>query len=105
MLNTNLDYLREENKVLHDKLENELNNHVQIIDAKNGMKTIQIKKNNKTQFLHSVYNPKAETELFVKKVIEEKRKCTYYFYWYRNWLSFTTNFRRIKSTVDFVCRI
>lgn len=79
MLADNINYLKKKDPMLYKLLkkseENQQEPQVILEDAKNNQKTLKIKKDNKTVYLHSKYDPEKEAELIIDK-LEEREEIT-----------------------------
>lgn len=79
MLADNIIYLKKNDPVLYEVLrkreENPQAPQVMLENTKNRQKTLKIKKDNKTMYLHSKYDPEKEAELIIDK-LEEREEIT-----------------------------
>ncbi|HHW36014.1 MAG TPA: motility associated factor glycosyltransferase family protein [Bacillales bacterium] len=71
----NINYLRQYHRHILETLRNyenqEKDTNIEIINSKQGLKTIQVVKDGRTQFIHSKYDPKNETEKLIDQFGEE----------------------------------
>jgi hypothetical protein len=76
MLADNINYLKKKDPMLYKLLkkseENKQEPQVILEEAKNNQKTLKIKKDNKTVYLHSKYDPDKEAELIIDKLAERE---------------------------------